>query len=221
MGKSIHAGNLLTSQLSLIAGKMSGEEIHMADRSYNDGAAPHQQEGKEKHLQPAGLPAVYLHPPSEDRQHDDNASGHVQLLAGKMSGEEIHMADRSYNDGAAPRQQEGKEKHLQPASLPAPDQQDGEEQYLQPVGLQAVYLHPPSEDRQQDNNVSGRVQLPTQTRNPSICCTLERKIIIGLSMFVVLLLLGGVGMGVFAFYDRVNTAYGWSNWGSWEQLHGP
>ncbi len=125
------------------------------------------------------------------------------LLAGKMSGhayEYIDMEDRSYDDVAAP------------------DQPEGEVQYLQPAGLPAVYLHPPIEDIQEDDTTTGHIQLPTQSRNPSICCTWERKIIIGLSVLVVVLLLGGIGMGVFAFYGRgdgENIGYGWSEWGSW------
>ncbi len=119
--------------------------------------------------------------------------------------------EESYDDVAAPDQLEGEVRYLQAAGLPSPGQQEGEEQYLQPAGPPAVYLHPPIEARQQDDDASGYLQ--PQQKSRKSWCTLERKIIIALATLLILLVSGALVMGIAAFHGG-QVGYGWSQWGS-------
>ncbi len=109
---------------------------------------------------------------------------------------------------------------------PANEQQEAaenSEEYAVPLSTSTdnVHVQPQAGDARQNNDNPDYLQLQQRARKNSICLKL-------MSAFVVVLLLGGIGMGVFAFYgsgdggnigsgrdDGENISYGWSEWGSW------
>ncbi len=91
---------------------------------------------------------------------------------------------------------------------------ENSEEYAVPLSISTdnVHVQPQSaDDARQNNDNPDYLQLQQKARKNSICLKI-------MAAFVVVLLLGGIGTGVFAFYGRgdgENIGYGWSEWGSW------
>ncbi len=114
--------------------------------------------------------------------------------------------------------EEDRVQYLQPPSFPHPDdhEENNEQSYDEVAmvtrGLPSRYLHPPSDDREQDEGANDYLE-PVQ-RNKSTWCSLNRKIII----IVVVLLLGAIAATTFAFYNSGNggsTEHAWLEWSLW------